>query len=169
MAGVSSGWNCKPIERPSTNACDATPVVANLARTGRQLPPILMQLKPRPDFDEVGLARLDKRPAQLRLTTEFDRPTERGRQRLAAEADAEHRNAAVMRSSQETQLVGHPRPDRRRVVHRPRRAKRNDDVVIEGIRKIDRHRGDVEVFGRHDLQRFDVEASIGEGLADVAE
>src|SRR5450755_1368457 len=128
-----------------------------------------MQLKPRARFDKVGIARVDERPAQLRFGTELDGPAKRSRECLPAEADAEHGNSAVVRSAKETQLLSDPRPDRVCVVYRPRRAKWNKDVVRERVRKINRNRRDGEVLRRHDLQCHDIETSIGERLADVAE
>ena len=106
IAGVTSGWNCRPTLGPTAKACRPEPARASSVRPRREVEDVLVPREPAPAEAVVAL-HVD--PADLGLGRAAHRRPQRGRERLAAEADAHHGHAGVVRRAQERDLVGDPR------------------------------------------------------------
>ena len=129
IAGVTSGWNCRPTLGPTAKACRPEPARASSVRPRREVEDVLVPGEPAP---AEAVVALDVDPADLGLGRAAHRRAEGGRERLAAEADAHHRHAGVVRRAQERDLVGDPRV--LRGVHRAVGAEGDDGACVRAGR-----------------------------------
>ncbi len=135
-AWVTSGWNCTPRWRPTVNACTPTSSRASTRGIGRWVEAVVVPLHPRAvehDPVEVGVQRM---PAHLVGVGTHDAASERGRQRLSTEADAEDGYISGVGPTQEVELVTDPGADPRRVVDRVGGAHRHDQVVVGRLTEV---------------------------------
>ena len=129
---VTSGWNWSPRCGPRRNAEGPAAVLPQLDGAERHRELLVVPVKPRP-AREHAVAALDLEPADLRRLCARDSASEGDRQRLAAEAQPEHRDRGRNRGPQQRQLRADPLE--RRIGGRLLRAERDDErrVASSGI------------------------------------
>ena len=126
-------------------------------RSGRKRERVEVPLEPRSFRHQLGVGALYREPADLRVGRAIHLAAEDAREHLTAEAETEHRNLRVHRSSQQARLAG---DERLRVVERRElRPQRHDEVVAGRI-----HLAVVDV----DPERLDAHAVATEPLRDEA-
>src|ERR1039457_1979710 len=108
------------------------------------------------------MAGLDLIPADLGPLGGFDAAAERQRERLAAEADPEYRDAAFLRGPEQLKLRDQPAADPFVIVGRPGRAHRHDHVEGPRIGKADVDARVFEPVRRHDQELGHVWTPIAE-------
>ena len=106
-SAVTSGWNCTPRWRPWRNAGRADLAAGQLARPGRHAQLLVVPVKPRPGRDPVGAPDSSNQPI-CGAARGHHLAAERDRQRLAAEAQPEHRHVGGDRLAQQRDLARRP-------------------------------------------------------------
>ena len=103
-------------------------VVAGQHRRGRgRQAAVAVELQPGAGRDQLVIGRFDQRPADLLAVHGLHPPAQRGAERLGAEADAEHRHASRVRSTQPGQFLADPRVG---IIDQADRAEQHDVVNI---------------------------------------
>ncbi len=165
-ARSSSGWNCSASARPSTNACDELAVRAISVAPGGSVQRSKCHWNHGPPGTRSGLSLFT---SYQPISGVSDRATEppnacasswppKQTPRVGTPASAASRTSC--------HLGAHPGAAQRVVVHRPTGAQRDDDVVADGVGEAHLDRGVVDTIGGHHLEGVDVEAAVGERLAE---
>jgi dihydrofolate reductase len=125
-----------------------------------------MPLEPRTLGYHVRAIGRHLAPADLRYRGTRHRAAEGLRQQLSAETHAQQGDSGVGSVTHQLHLGRHPGVQQRLVVHRPRRAERDDDVVACGVGEAHVASWVPGAFGGYDLERVDVESVLGERVPE---
>ncbi len=106
--GVASGWNWRPRLPAEAERGGAGGRAGELLGTARQAELVVVEVEPRAGRDLLGPVGLDLEPADLGRVGRGDPGTGGRGQRLAAEAEAEHRDVGVEGLPQEADLLVDP-------------------------------------------------------------
>ncbi len=119
--------------------------------------------EPRSGHDDLGGQGFQLDPADLVAGRLLHRSTERGRQRLTSEAEAEDRHTMAVGGAQAIEFTVDPRTDRLTVVHTLNRPEGEDEIELGGIGE--QHFGVTDADGVHHLDHVQLIAVVDQSLA----